>query len=132
MSSAMISEFAHDWLPHATDAGIHRVLQMLEQGSPMLIHGAFSKTCPLGCIATHFAWHHPLTSHWNEEAGIQWLTRVARLNPATSHVILAWDRNGMSDWELRQQLIGACRAELEMRDIDSNNCEEEIEELCWS
>jgi hypothetical protein len=132
MSSNVISEFAHDWLPHATDSGIRRILDLLEQGNPMLIHGAFAKSCALGCLATHIAWHHPLTAHWNEEAGIQWLTRVAKLNPATSNVILAWDRNGLFDWELRQKLIAACKAELEMREFDVEACDEEAGELCWS
>ncbi len=41
-----------------------------------------------------------------------WLARVAGLNPATSHVILAWDRaGGAGDFALRTALLDACRAE---------------------
>jgi len=132
MSSAVISEFVSRWLPHATESGLNRLLQLLQQGSPMLIHGAFSKSCALGCLATHMAWHHPETCHLNEEAGIRWLTNVANLNPATSSVILAWDRNGMADWELRGQLIKAIREELEARDGGYEEEAEEVAELCWS
>jgi len=136
MSSAVFSEFSRCWLPHATQSGVQRILHLLEQGSPMLIHGTFAKSCALGCLATHMAWHHPETSHLQEEAGIRWLTRVAKLNPATSSVILAWDRGGMADWELRTQLIRACREELEARENDYRDQIDEEEEgsaeLCWS
>lgn len=132
MSSPVISEFVNRWLPHATESGLNRLLQLLEQGNPMLIHGAFSKSCALGCLATHMAWHHPETCHLNEEAGIRWLTNVAKLNPATSAVIVAWDRNGMADWELRGQLIRAICEALETRDADCEYEAEESLELCWS
>lgn len=132
MASPVIAEFRNQWLPYATVSGLNRLLQLLEQGSPMLIHGGFAKSCATGCLATHLAWHHPKTSHLNDEAGIRWLTRVAGLNPATSNVILAWDRNGMADWELRGELIRAIREELQTRESASESCDADELQLCWS
>lgn len=106
-----LAEFRSAWLPHVTDAGLARLTELLAAGSPLLIHGAFNKACAMGCLATHIAWHHPLTAALNDEAGVCWLTRVAGLNPATSHVILAWDRAGAADWALRAELLRACRQE---------------------
>lgn len=113
-----LNEFRAAWLPHVTDAGLGRLVELLERGSPLLIHGAFSKACAMGCLATHIAWHHPATHTLNEEAGVSWLTRVAKLNPATSHVILSWDRAGSADWELRAELLRACREELAARETN--------------
>lgn len=110
-----LAEFRSAWLPHVTDAGLVRLIELLESGSPLLIHGAFSKACAMGCLATHIAWHHPQTRGLNDEAGVCWLTRVAKLNPATSHVILAWDRGGQQDWSLRTDLLKECRDELSER-----------------
>jgi hypothetical protein len=45
------------------------------------------------------------------EAGVMWLSRVANLNPATSSLILAWDRAGVGDFELRTGLLTACHDE---------------------
>jgi hypothetical protein len=73
----------------------------------------------MGCLASHVAWNHPLTRHLTEEAGVRWLTRVAGLNPATSAVILAWDRDGLHNRELRAGLLTACREELERRATDA-------------
>jgi hypothetical protein len=44
-----------------------------------------------------------------------WLAKVAGLNPATSAVILAWDRDGHSNFELRTSLIAACEDEQDRR-----------------
>lgn len=111
-----LAEFRDQWLPHVSDAGLSRLIELLETASPLLIHGAFNRACAMGCIATHIAWHHPATRASNDEAGVLWLTRVAKLNPATSRVILAWDRNGRNDWALRAELLGACVDEKERRD----------------
>lgn len=108
------TEFELVWLPNATDTGIHRLVDLLASNSPLLIHGSFTRACAMGCLATHIAWHHPQTAHLNDEAGIRWLTHVANLNPATSAVILAWDR-GSGDWYLRAELLNACRQELQRR-----------------
>lgn len=110
-----VAEFRAAWLPHVTDAGLARLEQLLDSASPLLIHGAFSRACAMGCLATHIAWHHPATRGLDDEAGVLWLTRVAGLNPATSRVILAWDRGGANDWTLRAELLRACRDEQRRR-----------------
>ena len=115
LSAKSLFEFETQWLPHVTDTGLNRLISLIESGSPLLIHGAFTKACAMGCLATHIAWHHPVTKSHNEEAGVMWLTRVAGLNPATSHVILEWDRVGASDWNLRSRLLEACRQERDAR-----------------
>ena len=106
-----LTEFRTAWLPHVPDSGLARLAELLESASPLLIHGAFTRVLPMGCLATQVAWHHPETRHLNEEAGVCWLTKVAGLNPATSAVILAWDRAGLHDRELRAELLAACRDE---------------------
>lgn len=113
--SSAVEEFRASWLPFATTAGLARVMRLLEQGSPLLIHGAFSRCASQGCLATHLAWHHPQTQPLHAEAGVVWLTKVARLNPATSAVLLEWDRSGLHNWQLREELIVACRRELDRR-----------------
>src|SRR5262245_40667247 len=79
-----LDELRSAWLPQVTDAGLDRVIELLESNSPLLIHGAFTRAVPMGCLATQFAWHHPRTTGYNQEAGVMWLSRVAGLNPATS------------------------------------------------
>jgi hypothetical protein len=119
-SSPCLNELREKWFPHTTDDGLARVIQLLESGSPFLIHGAFTRAMPMGCLATHIAWNHPETTEFSLDAGIMWLSRVAGLNPATSHVIQAWDRGGTHDWNLRSELLLACRDELARR----NECRE--------
>ncbi len=93
------------WLPHMTDSALDRLIELLEKASPLLVHGCFTRTVPMGCLATQVAWHHPATAHLCGEAGIHWLCTVAGLNPATSHVLRAWDLGGGSqNWELRAEL----------------------------
>ena len=81
----------------------------------VLIHGAFTRAMPMGCLATHIAWNHPATCSLNHEAGVVWLTKVAGLNPATSRVILAWDDAGFGNFELRSVLLTACLEDRERR-----------------
>jgi hypothetical protein len=114
-----LEELRTRWFPHVTDAGLSRIIELLEKGSPLLIHGAFARAVPMGCLATHVAWNHPRTTGLAQDAGIFWLSRVAGLNPATSHVIRAWDRRGVEDWELRCTLLDACREEAARRAADS-------------
>ena len=106
-----VAEFRAAWLPHVSDDGLARLIDLLGKASPLLIHGAFTRAVPMGCLASHIAWRHPATEHLDADAGVFWLTRVAGLNPATSAVILAWDRLGVGDWALRDDLLAACRAE---------------------
>ncbi len=109
-----LDEFREIWLPHATDAGLRRISDLLDQSSPLLIHGMFTHAMPRGCIATHLAWHHPKTTHLTLDAGIMWLTKVAGLNPATSEVIRAWDESGYH-WDLRREMVVICSEELDRR-----------------
>ena len=74
-----LKELRDGWFPHTTDAGLDRLINLLESGSPLLIHGAFTRAMPMGCLATHIAWHHPETAEYSLDAGIAWLTRVAGL-----------------------------------------------------
>jgi len=110
-SSPAISEFRTAWLPHVTDQGLDRLIDLLSKASPMLIHGAFTRAVPMGCLASHIAWNHERTCHLQQEAGVMWLCRVAKLNPATSTLVLAWDRAGVGDFELRNDLLQACLEE---------------------
>src|SRR5262245_15427054 len=106
-----VAEFRADWLPHVSNAGLVRLVDLLAKASPLLIHGAFTRTMPMGCLATHIAWNHPRTCRLQHEAGVAWLSKVAGLNPATSAVILAWDQSGIGDFELRSALLAACLEE---------------------
>jgi len=103
------------WLPNITDAGLDRLVDLLETGSPLLVHGCFTRVVPMGCLATHVAWNHPETSHLTLDAGITWLHRVAGLNPATSEVLRAWDLQGIHDLDLRADLLLELRAERDRR-----------------
>jgi hypothetical protein len=112
-------ELRSSWLPNLTDAGLDRLIELLEQGSPLLIHGCFTRSLPMGCLATHAAWHHPRTEHLTLDAGITWLHHVAGLNPATSHVIHAWDQRGMNNWDVRSDLLAVFKEERQARALPS-------------
>jgi hypothetical protein len=105
LSAECVHELRTAWVPNMTDEGLDHLIELLEKGSPLLVHGCFTKAVPMGCLATHAAWHHPLTAHLTLEAGITWLHRVAGLNPATSHVIREWDRRGGANWEVRSDIL---------------------------
>lgn len=110
-TESWLRELRSAWLPHTTDEGLARLIELLDAGSPLLVAGCFDRAMPMGCLATHIAWHHPRTAPLTEEAGIFWLARVAGLNPATSQVIRAWDQRGPHDWALRVVLLEALRQE---------------------
>src|SRR5437660_10147965 len=115
LSQECLHELHSSWLPNITDAGLDRLVDMLEKASPLLIHGCFTRVVPMGCLATHAAWNHPRTAHLNLEAGVTWLYHVARLNPATSYVIREWDSCGSRDWELRSELAAVLEEEQRRR-----------------
>jgi hypothetical protein len=115
LSPECLEELRSAWLPNITDAGLDRLVNLLEKSSPLLIHGCFTRAVPMGCLATHIAWHHPRTQHLTLDAGITWLHGVAGLNPATSHVVREWDRRGIHDLELRADLLTFFRAEQRVR-----------------
>jgi hypothetical protein len=105
LPTEVVRELRESWLPNVSPAGLDRVIDLLEKGSPLLLAGRFTEALPRGCLATHIAWHHPAVCHRTVDAGILWLTRVAGLNPATSVVIREWDRRGPQDWTFRQDLL---------------------------
>src|SRR5438132_4524087 len=57
-----LKELRDGWFPHTTTTGLDRLIQLLESGSPLLIHGALTRALPMGCLATPIAWHHPVTA----------------------------------------------------------------------
>jgi hypothetical protein len=115
LSPESLKELQTAWLPNITDTGLNRLIDLLEKGSPLLIHGCFTKSVPMGCLATHAAWHHPRTAHLTSDAGITWLHRVAGLNPATSNVLRDWDRRGVNDWPVRSDLLTELKEERRKR-----------------
>jgi hypothetical protein len=105
LSAESIREFQDCWLPNITDQGLERLIELLDRQSPLLIHGSFTRSMPMGCLASHAAWHHPMTAHLNLDAGISWLYQVAGLNPGTSALLREWDRQGSQAWELRTEVL---------------------------
>jgi hypothetical protein len=110
-----LGELRTAWLPNMTDTGLERLITLLEKGSPLLIHGCFTRAVPMGCLASHLAWNHPRTSHLTLDAGITWLHHVAHLNPATSVVLREWDRRGTKDLDLRNDLLAVLKQERQQR-----------------
>jgi hypothetical protein len=115
LSQECVRELQTSWLPHITDGGLARLVELLETNSPLLIHGCFTRAVPMGCLATHAAWHHPRTERLTQDAGINWLHQVARLNPATSHVIREWDSHDPHDWTIRADLLTLFKEEQDRR-----------------
>ena len=115
LSQECLRELKTSWMPNITNAGLDRLVDLLEKGSPMLIHGSFTRSVPMGCLATQIAWHHPRTQNMTLDAGICWLNHVAGLNPATSLVIREWDRCADCDFEIRSELAEIFRKEREAR-----------------
>ena len=111
LSAECLRELKTSWLPNITLTGLDRLIELLERGSPFLIHGSFTRAVPMGCLATHIAWNHPRTAQHTLDAGICWLNHVAGLNPATSQVIREWDRCASCDYEMRSELAAIFRAE---------------------
>jgi hypothetical protein len=105
LPQACLIELHNSWLPNITDAGLDRLIDLLEKGSPLLIHGSFAQTIPMGCLASHVAWNHPRTADLSNDAGIVWLNNVAHINPATSHVIRVWDSCSRCDYQVRTELL---------------------------
>ncbi|HYV38570.1 MAG TPA: hypothetical protein VE988_22995 [Gemmataceae bacterium] len=124
LSQQSLNEFRSAWLPNITDVGLNRLIELLGSGSPLLIHGSFTRAVPQGCLATQIAWNHPTTTHLTQEAGITWLHHVAGLNPATSHVIREWDRSSCNDFEIRAELLDLLREERTSRQTSGGQSQE--------
>jgi hypothetical protein len=115
----VLDEFHSTWLPNITMRGLSRLTELIESGSPLLVHGTFTKACAMGCLATHIAWNHPKTADRADDAGVIWLTKIAGLNPATSAVILAWDRAQSQDWTMRKELVRLLKQEQAQRENEA-------------
>ena len=115
LSQECMHELKTSWIPNITDVGLDRLIDLLEKGSPFLIHGSFTRSVPMGCLATHIAWQHPRTAKMTLDAGVCWLNHVAGLNPATSLVIREWDRCAEADFEVRSDLLAIFRQERDAR-----------------
>ena len=122
LTGECVQELETCWLPNVSDDGLDRLIDLLEKGSPLLVHGRFTGAVPMGCLASHIGWHHPKVCHRTSDAGILWLTRIAGLNPATSHVIRLWDTTGPKSWPLRDELVGIFRAERCARQTSHTDC----------
>lgn len=120
-------ELRESWLPHVSDRGLCRIIDLLEKGSQLLLSGRFTSALPTGCLATHIAWHHPAVSHRTEDAGILWLSRIAGLNPATSEVIREWDRHDPREWSFRQHLLGLLYEESQRRHARAESADLPVE-----
>lgn len=125
LSPECLGELRSAWLPNITDAGLDRLIELLEKRSPLLIHGCFTRAVPMGCLATHIAWHHPKTRHLTLDAGITWLHHVAGLNPATSHVLCEWDFRGVHDRPLLADLLAFFRQARDSRRTEVPASEQE-------
>jgi hypothetical protein len=120
LSQECVRELQSSWLPNITDAGLDRLIDLLDKQSPLLIHGCFTRAMPMGCLATHAAWHHPRTAHLNVEAGISWLNLIAGLNPATSRVIREWDCGGPDNWQVQGEFLLLLQTERRRRSAESS------------
>jgi hypothetical protein len=122
LSGECVQELHNSWLPNVSNDGLNRLIDLLEKGSPLLVHGRFTGAVPMGCLASHIGWHHPRVCHRTIDAGILWLTRIAGLNPATSQVIRLWDTTGPKSWPLREELAAIFRAERSARETSHADC----------
>jgi hypothetical protein len=120
LSPETLHELQTSWLPHVTEVGLDRLIDLLEKDSPLLIHGSFTRAVPMGCLATHAAWNHPRTAHLTQEAGICWLNHVAGLNPATSHVVREWDRCAGFNFAIRSELLAIFKEHRQARPTHAN------------
>ena len=42
LSQECVRELQWAWLPNITDSGLDRLIELLEKGSPLLVHGCFA------------------------------------------------------------------------------------------
>src|SRR4051812_10263317 len=115
LSAECLRELRSAWLPNLTDAGLARLLNLLEKGSPFLVSGCFVRSIPMGCLASHAAWNHPETEHLNLEAGVTWLHGVGGRTPPTSLVWREGDSRAPCARALRSAPAAKSRDELPPR-----------------
>lgn len=115
LTDEFVRELQDHWLPNVSDSGLDRLIELLEKGSPLLLHGRFTGALPMGCLASHIGWHHPAVRHRTGDAGILWLTRIARLNPATSRVIRVWDGATSQDYAFRGEFAALLKSARDAR-----------------
>ena len=48
LSQECIHELKSYWMPNITDVGLDRLIDLLEKGSPLLIHGSFTRAVRWG------------------------------------------------------------------------------------
>ena len=115
LSSRVVEELRRSWLPNMTDSGLMRVIELLEKGSPILIQGDWCHGPVMGCLASHAAWHHPMTMRLGADAGGVWLAFIVGIDPRESQVLQSWDCSAPHDWQTRAELCAIFREELESR-----------------
>jgi hypothetical protein len=125
LSPETVCELRSFWLPNISDSGLDRLIDLLENNSPLLIHGCFTRAIPMGCLATHIGWNHPRTTSLTLDAGLIWMNRVAGLNPATSLVIREWDNHGPHHWEIRAEMLAIFKEERNVRRTRSQEVPQE-------
>ena len=67
LAADCIRELQSSWFPNMTDAGLRRLVELLEQNSPLLIHGSFTQAVPMGCLATQAGWNHPRAARYTRQ-----------------------------------------------------------------
>lgn len=115
LSPECLNEFQQHWLPHLTDSGLNRLIELLEKDSPVLISGCFNRAGTMGCLATQAAWHDERTIHRHHDAGIYWLSHVVGISPSHSAVIREWDRRAPYEFGIRFDLLEELLKERERR-----------------
>ncbi len=116
-SPEFVVEFRSLWLPQMSTSGLRKLIQLLQENSPGLVHGAFTDYQGGGCLATHAGWNHPATAGSGPSAGTEWLLLLKNAG-SLSRVICEWDMVRPYDTrypECRQHLLALLREELAAR-----------------
>lgn len=118
-------ELHENWFPNLTDSGLERLIELLRTDSPYLLRGDWTSHLVVGCLATHVGWHHPVTTRFGIEAGGIWLSQVAGVDPAHSHVLREWDHyvGTANDRSLKSDFLAEFREEKRRRLGGDAECE---------
>ena len=97
-SNTAVTEFRAAWLPHVTDDRPAPPRRSARQGQPAFdprrVHSAHADGLPRLAHRLESPARRAIST---TRPASMWLSKVAGLNPATSAVILAWDRAGNAD-----------------------------------